>query len=502
MSFIRKIKQGNRIYLAEVENQRIAGKIVQKHIRYVGREADGETVLASSLSHVEVDSVKLYGPLLVLHHLAEEIGLRSYFGDYGNEIISLVYAHCLDYKSINQMDRWFERSDLQMLLKLDNLTEKRLLKSLDFLGDINHTGHLQKKIFDAVKSKYPVEDKGIIYDVTNTYFYGKKCILGKYGKDKEGVKGRPLIQIGLATTQQEGIPIFHKVYDGNIHDARILQDMITTFQTYGIHDGLIVFDRGITSGQNQKDIQGLKWKVLCGLPIKGTLQKYLEDAASKEDILKYENRVRLNKTIFYVFTKEYTLDGITGTLAICFNERQSRELKESRYDEISEAENLLKKGKSIKPEMKEFFDKQGKLVRLRLKKAELLDGYSCIFTTADISKDMIVKMYFDKDVVEKAFQSIKGITRVQPIRHWLYNRVIAHVFICYLSYLLLTLLKIRLKPLGVSPVEALTDLDSLYKVYLRDKVKGFQLSRTVALTKYQENILKTIDKNLLTKCSV
>jgi len=58
-------------------------------------------------------------------------------------------------------------------------------------------------------------------------------------------------------------------------------------------------------------------------------------------------------------------------------------------------------------------------------------------------------------------------------------------------------LKIRLKKINLSPVEALIELDSLYKVYLRDKQKGFKLSRIVALTKQQEKILKTIDKALI-----
>ena len=44
MSFIRKVKIGNKIYLSEVENKRINGKVVQKHIRYVGKEADGNTI--------------------------------------------------------------------------------------------------------------------------------------------------------------------------------------------------------------------------------------------------------------------------------------------------------------------------------------------------------------------------------------------------------------------------------------------------------------------------
>ncbi len=36
MTFIRKIKKKGRIYLTEVESKRINGKVIQKHIRYIG----------------------------------------------------------------------------------------------------------------------------------------------------------------------------------------------------------------------------------------------------------------------------------------------------------------------------------------------------------------------------------------------------------------------------------------------------------------------------------
>jgi transposase len=87
----------------------------------------------------------------------------------------------------------------------------------------------------------------------------------------------------------------------------------------------------------------------------------------------------------------------------------------------------------------------------------------------------MVKIYFDKDVVEKAFQSLKGVVGIQPIRHWLADRVTAHVFLCYIAYLLLTLLKLRLTKLDISPVEALRELESMYKVYERLK-KDFKIS--------------------------
>ena len=148
--------------------------------------------------------------------------------------------------------------------------------------------------------------------------------------------------------------------------------------------------------------------------------------------------------------------------------------------------------------MEKYFDKDRKLIRRKLAEAEEFDGYSSIFSTRRLSKKQILEIYFgDKDLVEKAFQSIKGIVRIRPIRHWLYNRVVAHIFVCYLSYLLLSLLKLRLKKISISPVDALIELDTMYKVYIRDEKKGFSLSRTVTLAKKQEKILRTIDSRLI-----
>jgi hypothetical protein len=45
MSFIRRIKRGASIYLAEVENVRVGGKVIQKHIRYVGKEVADTPIL-------------------------------------------------------------------------------------------------------------------------------------------------------------------------------------------------------------------------------------------------------------------------------------------------------------------------------------------------------------------------------------------------------------------------------------------------------------------------
>src|SRR5206468_4531089 len=128
VSFIRRSRRGKYTYLAEVESVRVGKKVVQRFIRYIGREEDGKTVLACSVSEASVEEVKLAGPLMMLHALAEAIGLPDLLGEYAHETLALVYAHCLDYKSLNRMLHWFERTDLNVILNLQDLTERRLVE--------------------------------------------------------------------------------------------------------------------------------------------------------------------------------------------------------------------------------------------------------------------------------------------------------------------------------------------------------------------------------------
>lgn len=496
MAFIKKSKRNGKIYLSEVENTWVNGKCVQKHIRYIGTEVDGETKLATSISDIEIEEVKVFGPLIVLHRLAEEIGLPGLLGAYAPEILSLVYAHCLNYQSINRMAAWFKRTDLAMLLDIEHLTEKNLLDALDSLEKID-VENFQLKIFNALDKKFNVARTGLVYDVTNTYLYGKNCPLGKPGHDKEGVKGRPLVQIALAVTQDKGLPLFHKVFDGNIHDARTLQDVASSMKQYQIKSGLIIYDRGITSAENIEVFHDLQWDTLCGVPIRDGLKEKLRPFTKKKTFTCIDNRVRCNKTIFYVIMIPHKIGTVKGTLALCYNKQKAIDLRESRYDEIQNAQELLAQGKPIKNGLEIFFDKKGRLIKEKLKEAEEFDGYFCLFSTRKLSRDEMIRLYFDKDIVEKAFRCLKGITQLRPIRHWLYNRVTAHVMICYLSYALLILLKQYLKKLNMSPEKALQHLDTMYKVYMKDTKKNFKISRIVTLTKIQKEILSAIDKKLI-----
>lgn len=494
MSFIRKIKKNGNIYLAEVENVWIDGKCIQKHIKYLGKEVDGRKVISVSLDDLKIKEVKIYGPMLALNEIAKQINLESHLGEYSKEILSMVYAHCLDYKSLNKMTDWYKRTDLNFLLNLENLTEKKLLNAIDSI-DTMDLGHLQCNIFNSMKKTYNLKPNGVVYDVTNTYFRGTKCLLGAKGKSKENKRNNLLIQVGLAVTQDEGLPILHRTFKGNTNDSKTLHAMLDDLKKINIKNGLVLYDRGVSSRANIIDVSNLKWDTICGLSLNNSLKKIAISAS--QDLINLNNRTVLNDSIFYSKKYDYNFEGVRGYILVCLNEKKSREIRERRFEKVLEAQVLFKKGKDIDTIYKKYFSKKGEINLLKLNSDGVLDGYSILFSTKDIPSSEMIKMYFDKDIVERAFKTLKGVVGLRPIRHWLENRVVAHVFICYLSYLLLSILNMKMASLKMSSSEALFELEGMYKIYLKDEKKDFEFSRAVTLSKKQKNILNCIDRKIL-----
>lgn len=209
----------------------------------------------------------------------------------------------------------------------------------------------------------------------------------------------------------------------------------------------------------------------------------------------------MNQTVFYCSERPYVHGSTPGRLISCFNRQKAQDAEESRYDEIQFAQSRLSNGKTIKPDIEPFFAKNGRVLKSKLTEERRFDGTSFMFTTSNLTIAQAVFAYFDKDVVEKCFQSLKGVVRLRPIRHWLYNRVEAHIFICYLSCLLLSILKMKVAGLEISEQAALRELDGLYRIYLRDPKNGFKVGRLVALTRTQERILRAVAHDLVRTCS-
>jgi len=456
MAFIRKIKKKSGTYLAEVESYREDGKVKQRFIRYIGKEIKGTDVDENQLKDLEIERVREYLDYKILHQVAIRLKIPELLGDSFKSILLLVYAQMISRKSINALPAYVEQTALKELLGIEKLVSADLYKSLDILEGLDFEP-IEREILSSMNEEIEQESDALILDVTDTYFKGKRADW-KSRKGKDG-KVQKLIQIALAVTKRNGFPILHKTYEGNINNIKIFEDLLSSIR---LHDYcVIVLDRGLNSTSSLKDLEKLEQPVITGLKITSPIRKNILAKIDRETIYQPANKIQLSKvTLFYK-----SLDYKGGKIIVL-------------YDPLKEASQRIK---AMQDEEK--YDKE---------KVKFL-GYSLVYhTTGDEAKE-VVKMYFEKDVVEKAYRDIKSVINLNPVRKHRISRIRAHVKICYLAYAIYSYINMKMKPLGISAVSALEQLQNVYKVDLHLKDKNIKWSKTVTLKKIQAQILEKLD---------
>lgn len=457
MAFIRKIKKGNSIYLAKVESYREDGKVKQRVLEYVGTEENGIAIQKVDINKIDVENVKHYADVSVLHQICLSLNLHYLLGKHHKAIIALLIAHLICKGSILKVSKWIEQSTIKEVVGLEELTTEMLYNALDYLEECDFD-KIEQSIFESWKLLAPEDNNSFVLDVTDTYYNGKHDNTSlRKGKDGKVSK---LIQIGLGVSFENGFPIFHKSYDGNISNIKVLEDLTVVMAKRGINT--IVMDRGFYSEANVTDLHKLKMKIIVGVKQSIGIKNEVLSKIDRNKIYVAKNQVTLKNT--FVYTQEVPF--LFGKLVIIYN---------PKYE-------ALKRDKMLADEAT---DNEVKYV-----------GYSLIFHNTKLEAAVVVKKYFDKDVVERSFRTMKGDVHLHPIRLWMPKRVNAHIKICYLSMCILSLIKFKCKKLGVSPTEVLNELEKIYKVNLTHTKTKQKFTKVVTLSNNQKNILKAL------KCSV
>ena len=457
MAFIRRIKKRDAVYLAKVESYREDGKVKQRVLEYVGKEENGAPVQKVDINKLEATNVKQYADVSILYQLAKELKLNYLLGKHHKPIIALLIAHLLCKSSILKMGNWIEQSMVKEIIGLDELTTEQLYRSLDYLDECNFE-HIEQSIYENWQRLCPKDNESFVLDVTDTYYNGKH----DESTPRKGKEGRvsKLIQIGLGVSFENGFPIFHKVYNGNISNIRVLEDMMRIMAQRGIKT--IIMDRGFYSEANVKDLHNLNIDMIVGVKQSIGIKKAILAHIDKEKIYSSKHQVILKGTVVYVQEVEF----LFGKLIVIYN---------PKYEALKK-DKMLADGAT---------DTEVKFV-----------GFSLIFHNTQLKPGIVVQKYFEKDVVERSFRTMKGGVQLHPIRLWLPKRVNAHVKLCYLSMCLLSLIKHRCNKLDLQASDVLSEFRVIYKVNLKHSQNGKEFTKVVTLSNLQKKILKAL------KCSV
>jgi hypothetical protein len=167
----------------------------------------------------------------------------------------------------------------------------------DKLYDISKLLYQEKDKLEIYLSKktnelFDLEDKIILYDLTNTYFEGSKrsSELARFGRSKEKRSDCPLIVLALVVNV-EGFIKYSSILKGNIADCETLISMIDNLRTVTSTNekrAIVVIDAGIASVENLEKLKEKGYDYVC--VSRSNLKKYRE--VSTDPVRVKDNRDR------------------------------------------------------------------------------------------------------------------------------------------------------------------------------------------------------------------
>jgi transposase len=336
-------------------------------------------------------------------------------------------------------------------LDVADATEDHLYEAMDWL--LARQAAIEKKLARSHLS----EGALVLYDVTSSYYEGKTCPLARFGHDRDGKTGCPIIVYGLLT-DADGRPIAVQVYPGHTGDPKTVPDQVETLtKRFGLSRVVLVGDRGMLT-QTQIDVlkkhPGLGW--ISALR-RGAIRRLLAEGHLIRKDLEAE---RLAEITSPEFPGE--------RLVACYNPQLAEQRRRKRQELLAATEAELgaltasvtrsagppetaaeigvRAGKIINHyKMANHFTltiRDSFLAWARKESAiheeELLDGIYVIRTSepaAHLKAADGVRSYKRLALVEQAFRCLKGIDLlVRPIHHRTAERVRAHILLCLLAF--------------------------------------------------------------------
>jgi transposase len=329
----------------------------------------------------------------------------------------------------------------------------------------------QRRIETKLAKKHLEDGTLVLYDVSSSYYTGRRCSLAKFGHSRDGKKGFPQVVYGLLCNG-EGCPVAIEVFEGNTADPNTLQPQIDKIRKrFGITRVVLVGDRGMITkrriDESLRGVEGLDWITalradsIKKLASQGVFQASLFDERDLAEVsspdypgerliicrnpLLAEERSRKREELLQATEKK-----LNEIVAATQRVRRPLRGKERIALRVGKMINHYKVGKHF---VLEFSEDKFSYQRDQQKIAEeaALDGLYVIRTSVSsesLGVESTVRAYKDLAKVERAFRCLKTVDlKVRPIHHWLSDRVRAHVFLCMLAYYVEWHMRSKLAPI-------------------------------------------------------
>ncbi|TYB30608.1 MAG: IS1634 family transposase [Candidatus Mcinerneyibacterium aminivorans] len=482
------------------------------------------------LDHLEkFGSAKDFGDLFTIFRLLKELKFfqeiekikesETRIGfDLVGHINALICNRVNDPSSKLKLLSWLESVYIPEL-KSSEVSYNNLLRSMDFL--IKHKKRIEEHLAERVLSIFDLSLHMCFYDITSSYFETNNLSesdIRCYGYSRDSRPDRVQVTIGVVMTE-EGIPIAHYVFPGNTADVSTLQEVVEDIKDrFGdFREVSIVTDKGMTSSKNIDYLLSGDHLFIVGESKTKKISREILSEANTEQEDK-ESGFTYEKVIPY----EYEVDGIKKSCNlryVCSFNPETYRLNAERFkvkladyegklseinakdidsaDKYSQLKSWLKSHGMIK-----WFDLsiQGDIVISKSNDSVLSSvqaGFGWFLIKSNLSwewnKEEIVLGYKTLWKVEHGFRELKHSLDIRPMYHWTDRRIMAHVFLCFISMVATSVVEKRLKDSGIdmSWEKCLYEMRKIKVIDYRTKsgIYGHAIS---GISKQQEKLFKAV----------
>lgn len=466
------------------------------------------------IDEISIKEVLDFGDVAAQHKIFEKLDICGIINKYstkgGGKIdvgklveIMAINRNC-DPCSRKKLPSWFETTVLPILLNIkpSDINDKLFLRTFPYRQE-ETTIPIQKEIYSKIRQIYGIKTEKIYYDITSSYFEGKSCPIAKYGYNRDGINGKVQIVMGMVV-DQDGILITHSVHPGNTADVKTVDSMNKRLRnTFGIENSTLVVDRGMISSKNVKQLDLNMQSYVFALRLQTQEReiidmlrqnlKPIDDNTSLAEVMLVDNSRRKK----YVVGRSKDIGELSAAGFEARLKRIEEKLQKTKSDIESGKHKLTDiRKKNLSCMLKS--QKVGKFIKLdftddgfsfkriteTIEKARKYEGMFLLSTTEiHLKGEEILKVYREKDIIEKAFRTIKSEIEMRPFFLSSEKSVIGYVFICALAYQIRSVLKFHMKKSNseMSIEEAFDILDRYKVVKMAVEEKGVHVYRKVAI---------------------
>jgi hypothetical protein len=236
-----------------------------------GKHKEWQTIDLNSLRNKDVREV---GAEWLCYQAILQLKVDKFLESKGwdNEKIALAMTHLIsravypasEYKTSS----WIRENSA--VCEITGYDVKKITK--DRLYGISHALYAEKESLEHYLSHrtnelFDLQDKIILYDLTNTYFEGEKrhSRIARFGRSKEKRSDARLVVMAVVVNP-EGFIKYSTIYEGNKADCKTLADMIEKLRLATSSTGkkaLVVIDAGIATDENLQLIREKEYDYLC-----------------------------------------------------------------------------------------------------------------------------------------------------------------------------------------------------------------------------------------------